>query len=240
MYCSFLLIIKRGAFVNMKITCFVCALAFTGGLLSAESLWDENFQGYIAGSSAFRAGDIVTVVIDSSLSLDFAASSKDDKSITFEFSGGDYGSLFSFLPAGRTGDVRSVSGKEKYALKTELSARVTQIDPTGKLVITGQRIVQFEGKQEIISVSGRVDPKVIDSSGRFNFSQIDGSRLTYTSLLQPAVNTLSAADIQTIIKELAAAEGQPPKTETTIQLSDQKKRELLLLYLNRLVDVLFR
>jgi flagellar basal body L-ring protein FlgH len=224
----------------MKITCLVCALAFSGGLLSAESLWDDNFQGYIAGSSAYRAGDIVTVVIDSSLSLDFAASSKDDKSITFEFSGGDYGSLFAFLPSGRTGDDRSVSGKGKYSLKTELSARVTDIDPTGKLNITGTRTVQLEGKRETVTVAGRVDPRVLDSSGRFNFSQLEGSRLTYSSFLQPAVNTLSAADIREVVRELAAAEGEQPKTETTIQLTDAKKRELLLLYLNRLVDIIFR
>lgn len=224
----------------MKITFLVCALAFSGGLLSAESLWDDNFQGYIAGSSAYRAGDIVTIVIDSSLSLDFAASSKDDKSITFEFSGGDYGSLFSFLPTGRTGDNRSVSGKGKYSLKTELSASVTEIDPTGKLLVTGTRTVQLEGKRETVTVSGRVDPKVLDASGRFNFSQLENSRLTYASFLQPSVNTLSSADIQTIVKELAAASGETPQTETTIQLTDAKKRELLLLYLNRLVDIIFR
>jgi flagellar basal body L-ring protein FlgH len=224
----------------MKTKCILIALALSGSLLSAESLWDDGFQGYIAGSSAFRAGDIVTIVIDSKTSLDFAASSKDAKSITFEFSGGDYGGLFSFLPAGKTGDERSVSGRQKYALQTEMSARVTQVDPSGKLLITGSRSVQFEGKQETVTVSGRVDPKVVDSSGRFNFSQVENSRLIYTSFLQPQTNTLTSTDIEEVVKELRAAEGAAAKSEKSVQLSDRKKRELLLLYLNRLVDIIFR
>jgi flagellar basal body L-ring protein FlgH len=224
----------------MKQLLLICTLALSSSLLSAQSLWDHNFQGYIAGSSAFKVGDIVTLVIDSNLSLNFVSSSKDDKSITFEFSGGDYGGLFSFLPNGRTGGDRSVSGKETYALKTEISARVTQIDPTGKLVLSGTRSIQLEGKQETVTVTGRVDPKVIDSSGRFNFAQLDGARLTFSSFLQPRTNTLSAADIEEIVQELAAEGETAPKTEKTVQLTDRKKRELLLLYLNRLIDVIFR
>ncbi|MBN2351815.1 MAG: flagellar basal body L-ring protein FlgH [Spirochaetales bacterium] len=224
----------------MKWSFFIIALFFSGGLLSADSLWDDQFQGYISGSSAFRAGDIVTIVIDSSLSLNFAAASKNAKSITFEFSGGQYGGLFSFLPNGRTGDDRSVNGKENYSLKTELAAGVTAVDPSGKLLITGTRTVQLGGKREAVTVSGRVDPKAVDSSGRFNFSQIEGSRLTFTSLLQPSAATLTTQDIQEIVKELEAGPSGGPTTQTTVQLTDQKKKELLLLYLNRLVDIIFR
>jgi flagellar basal body L-ring protein FlgH len=224
----------------MKSFYFVITLAISGGLLSAQSLWDDQFQGYIAGSSAFRAGDIVTIVIDSSLSLNFTSSSKDAKSITFEFSGGEYGGLFSFLPRTRTGDDRSVSGKENYALQTEIAARVTAVDPAGKLVITGTRVVQLDGKQETVTINGRVDPKSVDSSGRFNFAQIEGARLTYTSLLQPQAATLTANDIQSIVKELQAGPAGGTTTQTTNQLTDQKKKELLLLYLNRLIDIIFR
>ncbi len=224
----------------MKRFCFIIALAVSGGLLSADSLWDEQFQGYIAGSSAYRAGDIVTIVIDSSLSLDFTSASKDSKTITFEFSGGDYGGLFSFLPHAKTGDDRSVSGKENYALKTEIAAGITAVDPSGKLVITGTRTVQLGGRQETVTISGRVDPKAVDSSGRFNFTKIEGARLAFTSLLQPQADTLTARDIQEIVKQLQTGPSGATTTQTTTQLTDQKKRELLLLYLNRLIDIIFR
>jgi flagellar basal body L-ring protein FlgH len=224
----------------MKWLIFIIALIISGGLLSADSLWNDQFQGYISGSSAFRVGDVVTIVIDSSLSLNFSSASKDAKSITFEFSGGEYGGLFSFLPSGRTGDDRSVNGKENYALKTEMAARVTAVDPSGKLVVSGTRTVQLEGKRQTVTVSGRVDPKALDSSGRFNFSQLDGSRLTFTSLLQPQAATLTTQDIQEIVKQLQAGPNGAATTQTTSQLTDQKKKELLLLYLNRLIDIIFR
>jgi flagellar basal body L-ring protein FlgH len=224
----------------MKWFFFITALLFSGGLLSADSLWDGQFQGYIAGSSAFRAGDIVTIVIDSSLSLNFASAGKDSKAITLDFGGGEYGGLFSFLPRAKTGDDRSVTGKENYSLQTEIAARVTDIDPTGKLVIAGSRSIQLEGKQETVTLSGRIDPKTVDASRKFNFSRIENARLSFSGFLKPQTDLLSAKDIQTIVNELKTGPNGETTKQTTTQLTDQKKKELLLLYLNRLIDVIFR
>lgn len=224
----------------MKSRVVICLLVILPAALVAESLWQETFEGYIAGSSVFKAGDIVTIVIDSGFSLDFSSATKDAKSITFEFSGGEYGNLFTFLPQVRTGDDRSVSGKERYSMQTELAARVTEIDPTGKLLVTGTRVVQLSGKAETITVTGRLDPKTIDGSGRVNIAQIENARLTYTGLLDPQIATLTAQDIQEIVKEISGGETGTVTEQTTIELTDQKKRELILLYLNRLIDIIFR
>ncbi|RPJ05161.1 MAG: hypothetical protein EHM28_12640 [Spirochaetaceae bacterium] len=220
-------------------------ILFTSGF--ADSLWEENFNGYIAGGKTIEAGDIVTIVIDSGFSFQFASTSKDSKSITFEFSGGEYGNLLSFLPAVQTGRNESVQGKDSYAMSAELSARVTSIDQFGKLVLAGTKVVQFEGKQESVVFSGRVDPRAVDAKGRVDFSRVEGVRLSFTSFLTPLADTITDKDIQEVVKQLEGAEstldtgtGATGAQLRTTELSPEKKRELVLLYLNRLVDILFK
>jgi flagellar basal body L-ring protein FlgH len=223
----------------MKFVFIVCGVIGFAAVSPADSLWDQNFEGYIAGMSAFKAGDIVTIVIDSGFSLAFSSASKDAKSITFEFGGGNYGNLFTFLPVTKTGAEGTVSGKETYAFKTELAARVVDIDPTGKLVLSGTRTMQFEGKQETVTIAGRVDPKAVGSAKRVKFASIENTSLSFSSFLQPQTNTLSAQDIQETITEITTGPTGEKKQQVTTALTDAKKRELVLRYLNRLLDILF-
>ena len=90
------------------------------------------------------------------------------------------------------------------------------------------------------------------------------SRLQFRTFLQPAGATLTAADIEEVIETIeipAAAEaapalpvgepaatGQPPAPQVepviqerrSYQLSQEKKIELFLSYINRMVDLLFQ
>ncbi len=229
-----------------------------------ESLWAPAFEGYLTARTAMQEGDIVLVRIDASSTLSFAASTNDSKSITFEFTGGEFGNLFSFLPAARTGGTLSTRGSQEYALQTEIAARVTQIDEAGKALVQGSRGLSLENKEELLTVSGWIDPGVLGSQRAVSFSQLADARLSFRTFLEPAAATLTAADIERVIQQIQAApaaEGavppapgpqpaagaaataapQAPVTQerATYQLSDRKKMELFLIYINRLVDVLF-
>ncbi|MBN1523524.1 MAG: flagellar basal body L-ring protein FlgH [Spirochaetales bacterium] len=212
---------------------------FLSGTAIADSLWEENFNGYIAGSSTLRAGDIVTIIIDSGFSFQFTSSSKDTKSITFEFAGGEYGNLFSFLPTGRSGQDMSLRGGDSYTLEAEISARITQVDQFGKLILLGNKVVQFEGKQETITFSGRIDPKVVDANKQVDFSKVENARLIFTSFLTPAADTITQADIEEVVEEITAPDGTVTEKRTT-RIRDERKRQLILLYLNRISDIVFQ
>jgi flagellar basal body L-ring protein FlgH len=253
--------------------------------LGAESLWTTGFQGYLLGTTAVRPGDILTVIVDSSSSLSFEASSNDAKSITLEFSGGEFGNLFSFLPLGRTGGTQAVKGAQEYELASEISARVVETDSAGAVRIEGSRGVSIQGREEQLTVSGWLDPNALGAERRVHFSRLADSRLSFRTFLQPATATLTAADIEEAVAALetalapgpgpavapgaptgiapagavpaappgaaaqpgaapAAGVGQPGAVAaplaTTYRLSDEKKVELFLQYINRLVDVLFQ
>ena len=236
----------------------VCLLLLVGLVdAEAESLWSPDFKGYLAGSAGLTSGDTVVVAIDSSSSLSFSASNNDSKTLTLEFSGGEGGNLFSFLPQVKTGGSQSAKGESKYSLRGEIPAIVTDIDASGRATISGSRSVVLEGKEETVTLSGWVNPKDVDQEGKVPLSRVGNARLTYRTFLIPAEPVLTARDIQEIITAgttgtpaaadaagaaapAASTQPQPAQSQTrTLSLSEAKKRELLLLYLNRLMDVLF-
>ena len=119
-----------------------------------ESLWSPDFKGYLSGSKGLAVGDSLVVQIDASSSLSFSSSSNDSKNLTLEFTGGESGNLFSFLPQVRTGGTQTTTGKDTLSLKTQIPVVVTAVNPDGTAQVQGSRTVAVQGKNESITVSG--------------------------------------------------------------------------------------
>jgi hypothetical protein len=251
--------------------CLLLTLTMAGQV-SADSLWDSDFSGYLTSKTAVQEGDIVLIRIDASSSLSFDASSSDSSNVTFEFSGGEFGNLFAFLPSVRTDGNESASGSQEYAFQTEVAARVTGLDETGKARVEGIRSFNVGNKEELVSITGWIDPGTLGPDRRVAFSQLADARLRFRTFLQPSGTTLTAADIEEVIETIEipraapapageqvegaeeAAPGarapavQPPagqpepliEERRSYQLSQEKKIELFLSYINRMVDLLFQ
>jgi flagellar basal body L-ring protein FlgH len=242
----------------------LCGLVPAG----AESLWSPDFRGYLAGGQGLAAGDVLVIEIDASSSLSFSASNTDSKSLTLEFSGGESGNLFSFLPQVRTGGDQSTKGKEQLSLRTQIPVVVVQVGADGRAQVQGSRTISVEGKEESITVTGRLDPSLVDAKRKVALSLLTDARLVYRTFLRPSRETLTQRDLQEIFTAqpatAAPAAGQPaaaqpgaaqpgaaqPAASTapaavaqpaarTLAIPDARKRELLLLYLNSLIDILF-
>ncbi len=235
--------------------------------VTAESLWSPGFRGYLSGGRGIARGDTILVSVDASSALSFSASASDSKNLTLEFSGGETGNLFAFLPQVKSGGNRSTKGAQDMRLRGEVAAVVTDTDGTGRGMVQGTRTISIEGKEESISVSGWLHPKDLDQGGKVSFSRLGDGRLVFRTFLQPAADTLTGRDIQQIISAAPpagvaagaapaqpgapaapgaaaaapAAVGQAPAASpsATLSLTDARKRELLVIYLNRLVDILF-
>ena len=254
---------------------FALVLLLAGILpAEAESLWTQDFKGYLAGGSkGLAVGDALVVQVDASSSLTFASSSNDSKNLTIDFSGGSSGNLFSFLPQVRTAGSMNTAGKDSLSLTTQVPVVVTALNPDGTAQVQGTRSVAIQGKNESITITGSVSPGLLDQKRLVNFSRLANARLTYTTFLASTAAVLSPADLQTILAPAptapAAGAAAPPAgaaaAATTaaapgaaaaapaaasaaaaatpqqpgLQISDARKRQLLLIYLNRLVDVLF-
>jgi len=228
----------------------------------AESLWTPDFKGYLSGSKGLAVGDALVVQIDASSSLSFSSSSNDSKNLTLEFTGGDAGNLFSFLPQVRTGAALSTAGKDSLSLKTQVPVVVTAVNPDGTAQVQGSRTITIQGKNESITIAGAVSPSLLDQRGIVNFNKLANARLTYTTFLAAAKDTLTAADLQTLLAPAATAAATGGATAGTtaapaaaagataapagttpaptgLTIPDARKKQLLLLYLNRLIDIVF-
>jgi flagellar L-ring protein FlgH len=240
------------------------AVVFPAG---GESLWSPGFKGYLSGSKGLAAGDTLVVQIDASSSLSYSSSSNDSKNLTLEFSGGDSGNLFSFLPQVRTGGTQTTTGKDSLSLKTQIPVVVVTVNADGTAQVQGSRSVVVQGKNESITVSGIVSPSLLDQTGAINFSKLANARLTYTTFLASTKDVLSPADLQRLLTPApaapvggtgAAAPGAAgtapaaggtsaaapggaaaPQPAPGLTIPDARKKQLLLLYLNRLLDIVF-
>ncbi len=186
---------------------FVVAL----GAASAESLWSPSFRGYLSGSRSLAIGQSLLVQIDASSSLSFASSTTDSKNLTLDFTGGQYGNLFSFLPQVRTGGALSTTGKDSLSLKTQVPVVVTAVNPDGSATVQGTRTVAIQGKNESITITGTVPQGQLGQAGAINFSQLANARLSYTTFLASSTNVLSPADLQQILAAPRPRRQRPPR-----------------------------
>ncbi len=236
-------------------------LALGAAPVGAQSLWSPDAPELLADRARLRPGDIVTVEVDASATLSFRSLQNDARSLSLELSGGQGGSLFSFLPSGSSSGDRSVQGGEELSLRASVGARVQEVSPEGMVFILGVRRVSAGGREESVTVSGWLDPKNLSADRRVRFDRLADSRVVFRTLLQPASPALAAGDLvegrppepargPAAASAAGAAGPAPapavpaaaavPAPAAQIQVSEARKRELLLQYLNRIVDILFQ
>ncbi len=216
-------------------------LILAAALAGAQSLWSPDSQGLLASPPRLRPGDVVTVEVDASTTFSFRSLQSDAKSLSLELSGGQGSGLFSFLPTGSSTGERSVQGGEDLSLQTSVGALVQEVNPAGAVLIQGVRRVSLGGREESVTLSGWLSPADLGADRRVRFDRLADARIVFRSLLQASAPTLAAGDVVEVRPPAAgSAPEQAPPPAAQLQLSDARKRELLLQYLNRLADILFQ
>lgn len=218
-------------------------------LLPAESLWEEDFNSYGTGQKLLRPGSIINVTIDSETTLTFSSSGSGDRELVLTFSGGETGDLFSFLPEIQSMERSNLEGEEEISLKTSLAARVQETNSAGMSLVQGTRTLVLKNSVQALTVSGWCDPKKVDAAGNIPFEHLAEGRLTYRTLLEPEEEILREEDIISGLTDPGTEEaGEAADEEATgeaadaggeMTLTEERKKELLLQYVNRFVDLIF-
>mgnify|MGYP006304020213 CR=1 FL=1 len=247
---------------SLRGAAFIAALLLFVLSINAESLWDQNFEGYVADGAALEVGEIISVTVTPTTTLTLASSHVDSQEGRLSFTGGDGSALFSFLPTGSSNLSKEIEEESSYTLETEIPVRITGRDENGLLNLQGARTVRLNNNNETLRISGSCAAEAVDSQGTIRFNDLYNAVLEYTSPGLEKESVLTEEDL----RERQAAEAEQPTAgtpgepatagapaagtaETTeaggqaaapgYELSEERRRELLLQYFNRFINTLF-
>lgn len=253
---------------SLSSAAFAAALLFLSFSLHGETLWNQEFKGYLADGAALKVGDIIAVSVTPATTLSLSASHVDSQEGKLSFTGGEGESLFSFLPEGSSSAVREVEEDSAYTLETQIPARIVERDQNGVLRVEGQRSVTINGNAETVRIRGLASAESVDSQGVLQFEDLYNAVLEYTSPGLESSEFLAAEDINRTEQETPAppepATGETDNTEQTVNteqsleqqagenqastvpagsslsLTPEKQQELLLHFFNRFISSLFK
>ncbi len=235
----------------MKARAIAALFLITAYSMFADSLWDPDSPGLLTGAGDLKAGDTILISINLSQDLKYNSSRVDSERVSIELSGGEGQDLFSFLPSGASSGNQSLKGSSSLALQTSFAVRITAVDENGQLILRGGRTITVGGKAETVTLTGTADPSLIGQDRTLPFSSVVDARLVYDTFLATGAPVIGTADVEDKPVTVAAAGagaaaavgaaegGAETGTITKPVLTEGKRRELLLVYLNRLIDLMF-
>lgn len=163
--------------------CLAGVLALGATLSTAgESMYDPaKFQSLTADHKAYRVGDALTVLIQESAS----ASSSVDTRAARSTDVGVRGQTLGQQPRGMSGGLTSGSEGGGEVVRSgrvtaQITVTVTEVTPSGELLVSGNQTVDVNGEAQIIAVSGRVRPKDISDANAVLSSRLADPQISYT------------------------------------------------------------
>lgn len=205
-------------------------------LVSARSLWKAS--NLFSSRSRVGVGDIIKVRFAYKNLVRYRSEMKSGTTQKASL-GKPSLAVFSFLPAfdhnysvDRNNNVEYSTEKE---FQTMLAVTVTAV--SGNIIsFNGRHSILVNGQQETISISGRVRNNDIEDGNTVRSTDIADLAFSYEGPRIQRTNTLNPADLvyPTASTNATNAASQLPS------ISRNARRRLVLRYLNRIADILFR
>lgn len=230
----------------------------------SDSLIPETFGGHLGAEGSLSVGTIVRIMIDTETRMQYTAAMQQSGSVSLQFTGGEGDGLLNFLPGGSNTSSSQASSEEESLLATQLAARVVESDDNGNVFLQGSREIGIEKSRQRIVVTGWANPADLSEEGTISFESLADSVLTFQTLLSGAAPVVGPEDLEEVRRPLPAPEPQQelveeevpatpgadepgqegafPEPETIFQgytLRQESRRDLLLQYINQMLDLLF-
>ena len=173
-----------------RIAAIAAVLLLAPGLV-ADSLWPTNAnRSMLADRRASRTGDIVTIIVQESVSSQNSQSSKADKAskadnaitqFLFPLAASAAGTKKGAYPGTAFDGSNSFESSGAISNKATLTSRaavlVTDVLPNGTLVLEGVRQVAMGGERQYMVLRGIVRPEDISSYNTFPSTSIANATL---------------------------------------------------------------
>jgi flagellar L-ring protein FlgH len=161
-----------------SVTSIVAVLYVVCSAASMYSLYNDK--------KAYRADDILTVVITESANASSQSGTNTAKQNDMSLQGAGGSGALKFIPSfgASAGSKVDYDGKaattREGSLDAKISARVVQVLDNGNLVIDGSKVVEINDEKEIIKISGIVRPQDIEANNIIYSYNVADAQITYS------------------------------------------------------------
>ena len=221
--------------VAMKIFVVFTIAVLLSPSLYAESLWNDNAANIYSNKVNFRVGDTIRILVDEKSSIDYKSQNKTIKSYDINISGGELTAILNFVPKGSVEESGNSQNKDNLKIETTIQGRVTAIG-NNFVTITGTKNILVNNKSNLITITGDASFADVNANSILS-SRLINPRISITSLIDNNTNVITANDLEEVVTNPDATSDALKKTET--KLKDAKKKELLLNYFNKILNVIF-
>ena len=161
------------------------------------SIYDRaHADSWFGEKTTYQIGDVVTVILDESMSGDSAATNEASRTTTTDVLspaqlarwGSPGGLLSSDDNPIETELTSSGSGETEQSatLTATMTAQVVEVYPNGNLMIRGEKIVNFSNGSEVVQVKGIIRPSDIQPDNTVQSKRIAAAQITYKGFGQNA------------------------------------------------------
>lgn len=155
------------------------------GLLAQQAPPPPPDLAWLADGRRFQVGDIITVVVDeyTSASADRSTSAVQDRTA-------DAGGAFSVNGQGTDGDLGTFLGSQssregrdirRDRIASEVSVRVTALEPNGALSIEGTKMLVIDDHEQQVTVRGVIRPQDISALNTVESWRVAGAEVLYAT-----------------------------------------------------------
>jgi len=161
------------------------------------SIYDRaHADSWFGEKTTYQIGDVVTVILDESMSGDSAATNEASRTTTTD--------VLSPAQLARWGSPGGLLSNDENPIETELTssgtgetgqsatltatmtAQVVEVYPNGNLMIRGEKIVNFSNGSEVVQVKGIIRPSDIQPDNTVQSKRIAAAQITYKGFGQNA------------------------------------------------------
>ncbi|MBQ1998941.1 MAG: flagellar basal body L-ring protein FlgH, partial [Spirochaetales bacterium] len=165
----------------------------------------------------------IKIKIDEKTKLKYTGSSKTLKTASINSQGGELAGVFEIVPSADVNESKESSDKDELEYVAELQGRIIDVKDS-YVTVSGSKTISIDNKVSRISIRG--DIALGDLKGNtVNASDFMDERLEITTAVENAFLPLTDEDFDV--------------SSDVIVLTEEKKRDLLVKYLNKMLNVLF-
>lgn len=191
------------------------------------SLWNDKAANIYNSKIYYNVGDSIQIKITEDFTYEYRASYKTLKSFKLDSSGGELSGIISFIPKGQAEDNKTGNEKDSAKIKSIIQARVVRVE-NNFITIQGSKTITLNNKTSSVTITGDASLTDIKNNSILSGNLVN-MNLSITTLIDNANVIIRNQDIET----------NPDATTDKNKLSDAKKREILLEYFNKILNVIF-